>query len=197
MLEARRPPSKSFCGTAPSIDRLKDERVGTIRRQCEQGLVPYAARSIDSTHPQPAPYGLRRTISMPDCNEMRVLHNAKIIIKPISDLKRIRSVSFEPEVLLASAVAENDLTEAQSLIDKYKLNIDHQSASGLTALHYAALEGSFECLELLVNKGARIDILDSKGCSPLDFAVRGGNFDCAAYLIKAGAEIKRIVNGLR
>ncbi|EDO38657.1 predicted protein, partial [Nematostella vectensis] len=95
------------------------------------------------------------------------------------------------------AVAENDLTEAQSLIDKYKLNIDHQSASGLTALHYAALEGSFECLELLVNKGARIDILDSKGCSPLDFAVRGGNFDCAAYLIKAGAEIKRIVNGLR
>jgi ankyrin repeat protein len=112
-------------------------------------------------------------------------------------VKKTRSVSFAPEILLFNAVVENDVSELEGLIHKHNVNVNYRSPSGLTASHYAALEGGFECLKVLVESGASIDVLDAQGCSPLDFAVRGGHFDCAAYLIKAGAEITKIVNGMK
>lgn len=111
-------------------------------------------------------------------------------------MKRTRSVSFAPEIVLFAAVADNDVAELTKIMQKEEIDINHQSPSGLTALHYAAAEGSYECVQLLIDSGAEVELVDSQGCSALDFAVRGGHFDCASFLIKAGAEIKKIVNGL-
>lgn len=198
MLSAnRRPFSKSFSGTPPSLDRLKDERCGAVKaRKYSQAFVYYSekpsfALNIQRNH-------LRRAHSLPDCNELTVLQNrAKKDGKTNEKtVKRTRSVSFEPEVLLFNAVVENNVSELNELISKHRVNINYNSPSGLSALHYASLEGSFECMKILIDNGAEIDIQDSQGCSPLDFAVRGGNFDCAAFLIKEGAAITKIINGM-
>lgn len=191
---------QSFCGFAPSVERLKDERYGRVKAR------KYSEASI--THkinwpPSEKDLGvLRRTVSLPDCQEMARMHSKRptrskeVFSDPPAGVKRTRSVSFAPEVVFFTAVADNDVAELTRLMHKEEIDVNHQSPSGLTALHYAAAEGSFECLQLLLDCGAEVELLDSQGCSALDFAVRGGNFDCASFLIKAGAEIKKIVNGL-
>ena len=191
---------QSFCGFAPSVERLKNERYGRVKAR------KYSEASI--THkinwpPNEKDLGvLRRVASLPDCQEMARMQaksparSKAVFSDPPAGVKRTRSVSFAPEVVFFTAVADNDVAELTRLMHKEDIDVNHQSPSGLTALHYAAAEGSFECLQLLLDCGAEVELLDSQGCSALDFAVRGGHFDCASFLIKAGAEIKKIVNGL-
>ena len=196
---------QSFCGFVPSLERKKDERYGHVKQR------KYSVASL--THKINKPpnaadlWQLRRAYSLPDCKELEKMYcprkssrsNCKAIISDIpagGAMKRTRSVSFAPEVVLFAAVADNDVAELTKIMLKGEIDINHQSPSGLTALHYAAAEGSYECVELLIDSGAEVDVVDSQGCSALDFAVRGGHFDCASHLIRAGAEIKKIVNGL-
>lgn len=196
MLSApRRPPSKSFSGTPPSVNKLKDERCSIIKaRKYAKTFIYYSENPrLPTIHPE----RLRRTLSLPDCNEMTTQSytRPKTTQEQIK-VKRTRSVSFEPEILLFNAVVENDVFELKELINQHHVDVNHSSPSGLCALHYSALEGSFDCMKVLIANGAEIDVQDNQGCSPLDFAVRGGHFDCATYLIKAGAEISKIVNGI-
>lgn len=191
---------QSFCGFAPSVERMKDERYGRVKTR------KYSEASIKhkiNRPPNERDLGvLRRASSLPDCQEMARMHSKRptrskeIFSDPPNGIKRTRSVSFAPEVVFFTAVADNDVDELTRIMQKEEIDVNHQSPSGLTALHYAAAEGSFECLQLLIDYGAEVELLDSQGCSALDFAVRGGHFDCASFLIKAGAEIKKIVNGL-
>lgn len=71
---------------------------------------------------------------------------------------------------------------------------------GSTPLHYAALSGSTECLELLLTVNARVmtdgrycfdgvDIADRDGATPLHVACRSAHCDCAMYLIAANANV--------
>lgn len=185
----------------PSVERMKDERYGRVKaRKYSEASMKH---KINRPPPNEQDMGvLRRASSLPDCQEMARMHSKRparskaIFSDPPDGFKRTRSVSFAPEVLLFTAVADNDVAELTRIMHKEEIDLNHQSPSGLTALHYAAAEGSFECVQLLIDFGAEVELLDSQGCSALDFAVRGGHFDCASFLIKAGAEIKKIVNGL-
>ena len=179
---------------------MKDERYsrGKARKYSEASV-----RHKINRPPNERDLGvLRRASSLPDCQEMarmlskRPSRSKAIFSEPSDRLKRTRSVSFAPEIVFLTAVADNDVDELERIMHKEDIDVNHQSPSGLTALHYAAAEGSFECLQVLIGYGAEVELLDSQGCTALDFAVRGGHFDCASYLIKAGAEIKKIVNGL-
>lgn len=193
---------QSFCGFAPSLERKKDERFGHVKQR--KYSVVSQTRKINTAPNETDLGGLRRAFSLPDCKEIaRMLSRkpswSKTIFSdapPQGSMKRTRSVSFAPEVVLFVAVADNDVAELRKIMQKDDIDINHQSPSGLTALHYAAAEGSYECMQLLLDSGAEVELVDSQGCSALDFAVRGGHFDCASCLIKAGAEIKKIINGL-
>lgn len=197
---------QSFCGFAPSLERRKDERYGHIRQR--KYSVASLTHKINNSPNGADMWELRRASSLPDCKEIAKMHSrkpsrSKAIISdappaaPEGGMKRTRSVSFAPEVVFFAAVADNDVAELTKIMLKGEIDINHQSPSGLTALHYAAAEGSYECVELLIDNGAEVELVDSQGCSALDFAVRGGHFDCASCLIRAGAEIKKIVNGLK
>lgn len=72
------------------------------------------------------------------------------------------------------------------------------NVGGSTPLHYAALSGSTECLELLLTVNARlmtdgrycfdgVNITDRDGATPLHVACRSAHSDCAMYLIAANA----------
>ena len=58
---------------------------------------------------------------------------------------------------------------------------------GLTALIFAAREGSLDCVQLLLKAGADINQTSVDGSSPLLVAVQNGNYSIATYLVEHGA----------
>ncbi len=60
---------------------------------------------------------------------------------------------------------------------------------GLTPLLFAAREGCIECLRVLLDGGADIDLADPDGTTPLVFALLNRNWEAAKFLIEAGADV--------
>ena len=108
---------------------------------------------------------------------------------------RTKSVSFQPEVLLVTAVAEDDIEECERILQKCDVDVNYKTASGQSLLHHAALSGSFNCIRLLIEHGANVNAIDCTGRSVLDGAVRNGHFDCAAELIHNGAMVEKLAVG--
>lgn len=63
----------------------------------------------------------------------------------------------------------------------------YRPAGGLTPLLYAAREGCDECVRLLVEGGAEVNLPDPDEISALIIAIDNGNYDIAKYLIENGA----------
>nr|XP_057918917.1 ankyrin repeat and SOCS box protein 12b [Doryrhamphus excisus]XP_057918918.1 ankyrin repeat and SOCS box protein 12b [Doryrhamphus excisus] len=93
---------------------------------------------------------------------------------------------------LNNAVSSNDVTLLSELLsqESYRRCINARSGWGVpvTPLRTAAALGHLKCLELLMEHGAEIDILDVKAQTPLFTAVSGKHLDCVAALLKAGAD---------
>ncbi|KAM6928312.1 serine/threonine-protein phosphatase 6 regulatory ankyrin repeat subunit C-like [Xenentodon cancila] len=68
-------------------------------------------------------------------------------------------------------------------------DINMPDDNGRTCLHAAASGGNIECLNLLLNSAAELDIKDSLGRSPLHYAAANGNSQCTIALVRAGAEV--------
>jgi ankyrin repeat protein len=64
-------------------------------------------------------------------------------------------------------------------------------SGGFTALLYAAREACVECVSVLVDGGADVDLADPDGITPLVLALLNRNFDTAGRLIELGADVNR------
>ena len=62
---------------------------------------------------------------------------------------------------------------------------------GWTALAYAARQGCADCVKVLAEGGADLNLVSPEGISPLLMATLNGRFDAAAALIEAGADVNR------
>jgi len=62
---------------------------------------------------------------------------------------------------------------------------------GITAMLFAVREGCMDCVKVLLEKGAKIDLPDPEGLTPLISAVFNAHFDVAKYLIEQGANVNR------
>jgi ankyrin repeat protein len=60
---------------------------------------------------------------------------------------------------------------------------------GLTALLFAARQGSLECVRVLTKSGADVNQTSADGSSPLLVAVQNGYYDMALYLMDHGANV--------
>jgi ankyrin repeat protein len=87
------------------------------------------------------------------------------------------------ELLLASV--EKLTSDKKAYIDR--LNEDHN-----TALHLAALQAHIPVIELLLQNGADIDIVDSAGYTALGLAIRYNRVEVIDLLLKNGADLKKI-----
>ncbi|GAB1316314.1 hypothetical protein MFIFM68171_06524 [Madurella fahalii] len=58
-----------------------------------------------------------------------------------------------------------------------------------TPVHMAALKGQVKILEILLNKGADINVIDSTGRTPLHCAVEGSRMDTVKLLVDRGADV--------
>ena len=113
----------------------------------------------------------------------------------LTTFSRTRSVTFEPEILLITAVTDDDYSECKKILQSNKVDVNYRTASGQSIIHFAALAGSIDCIKLLIEYGADINVLDYDGKSVLDGAVRNGHFDCAVELINNGAMVEKLVQG--
>ena len=110
---------------------------------------------------------------------------------PRSALKRRveKRVKFPADILLDIAIKNDDFVEACHLIKSRKVDFNRVGCNGLTPLHRAAIEGSYECLQLLIDLGANVNTRDELGWTPLHDAVFHGHVNCALVLMSAGADL--------
>ncbi|KAM9254439.1 ankyrin repeat and KH domain-containing protein 1 isoform 7-T7 [Dugong dugon] len=81
------------------------------------------------------------------------------------------------------------------LLDKgADVNAPPVPSSRDTALTIAADKGHYKFCELLINRGAHIDVRNKKGNTPLWLAANGGHFDVVQLLVQAGADVDAIDN---
>ena len=89
--------------------------------------------------------------------------------RPIADLL-IAHGKKVPSWMLPRAcrpdVSTNELHRVKVLLD-YGASLDDRGREGLTALHYAVRGGKLPLIQLLLERGARPDVLDDYGLTPL------------------------------
>ena len=110
---------------------------------------------------------------------------------PRSALKRRveKRVTFPADIMLDIAIKNDDFVEACNVIKSRKVDFNRVGCNGITPLHRAAIEGSYQCLQLLVDLGANVNARSVLGWTPLHDAVFHGHGSCALVLINAGADL--------
>ena len=97
-------------------------------------------------------------------------------------------VSQSADTALADAARRGDVDAVRSLIAA-GVSIDSALGDGMSAVHWAAANGSVEIAELLIEAGARLDGVTRIGdYTALHLASRAGHSDVAVTLLDAGAD---------
>ena len=100
-----------------------------------------------------------------------------------------KTVTFEREDLVRSAIFSHDLSEFEEVCQQWEANFNKKLSDGLTPLHLASISGSYRIVQLILKHGGKIDETDDLGWTPLHYAVSYGNIPCALVLLQAGADI--------
>src|ERR1700733_9824007 len=66
-----------------------------------------------------------------------------------------------------------------------------RSPGGMTAMLFAAREGCLDCVNALLEHGAKVDLPDPEGVTPLISSLFNAHFNVAKYLIEKGASVDR------
>jgi ankyrin repeat protein len=96
------------------------------------------------------------------------------------------------------AAEKGDLQKIKTLLrDNPDLVSSKDVGLGRTPLHWAAIKGHIEVVELLLANGAAVNAKDRHGDTPLHAAAEGGRYDAAALLLAKGAEVNmRDIEGI-
>ncbi|XP_070765650.1 CARD- and ANK-domain containing inflammasome adapter protein [Enoplosus armatus] len=105
------------------------------------------------------------------------------LLKP-EDSKPAQS---KPDNLIHVIATDGELVLLEELLEDTDINI--VNSSNETLLHVAAEYGHLSIIELLIRKGARLDMQDNKGHTALHKAASRGHTETVRTLIQAGAPI--------
>ena len=97
--------------------------------------------------------------------------------------------------IIRTAIQENNRLDLLNTLNRKHANINALGSDGLAAIHYAAILGTRQIVEMLICFGAKINLKSKDGDYPLDLAVRAGSFSVAQYLIERGACVDNVING--
>ena len=94
-----------------------------------------------------------------------------------------------PDLSIHEAVINRDIEAVKQHLAA-GTNVDEKDGVGWTPLHYAAVEGNKEVVELLITKGADVNAKDDQsGETPLHFAAFSGHKEIVELLIAKGADV--------
>lgn len=103
--------------------------------------------------------------------------------------QEIINMLLDKDAEVSERVSKED-SEVQKAVNKGRQPI-HTAVDrdGKQPIHYAAMGGQIEALEMLLGKGAQLDATDNAGKTPLHSAVLSGNVDMIANLKEKGADL--------
>jgi uncharacterized protein len=87
---------------------------------------------------------------------------------------------------LLSAVWQGDAMIVAMRLGLGEVDVNGRDKSGRTALHIAAMRGHAEVAEVLLAKGATVEVHDADGWTPLHWAMASGAHDVTEVLRKHG-----------
>jgi ankyrin repeat protein len=135
------------------------------------------------------------------------LDAAKLLIKHGADLNAVENWGGQTALMWAAARQHPDmvklLIENGAILNKRaqvrdwerrvtaEPRVKEMLSGGLTPLLYAVREDCLECVRVLVESGADMNLPDPDNVSPLILALINMRFDIAKYLIEAGAEVNQ------
>ena len=91
---------------------------------------------------------------------------------------------------IADAAMKRDAAAVRSLI-KQGADVNAAQGDGMTALHWAAMQGDAELVKMLVSAGARTEVTTRNAAYvPLHLAARAGNAAAVSALLDAGANVR-------
>ncbi|VDI41242.1 Hypothetical predicted protein, partial [Mytilus galloprovincialis] len=77
--------------------------------------------------------------------------------------------------MLMSMIIGNQYRSVSDLLSGPKFDVNYaHGRPNRNLLHIAANCGSYECLNILLKKGANVNFQDMSGCTPLHLAARNG-----------------------
>lgn len=118
-------------------------------------------------------------------------------------IKRRRRVRFERTAEFLAVCASGDTEEAKAMLKEAREKSSGEKASGdnvvncanadgITALHQACIDGSFEVVTFLLSQGANVNQVDNEGWTPLHVAASCGNTEITEYLLQQGASLSSV-----
>ncbi|XP_068745803.1 ankyrin repeat domain-containing protein 53-like [Montipora capricornis] len=113
------------------------------------------------------------------------------------DTRKAYSVSKEHGLAPVHLAAQNGQLEClKAMIEKYKVDVNFQSASGWRPLHLAIKKSTkkrgLRCVKYLLENGADPSLPTNAGITPVHQAASDGHVKCLQELIKYGAKIDAI-----
>ena len=116
------------------------------------------------------------------------IHIAKNLLEK-EDIQPDKKGPNGGETSLMVAARERQLETLKLLLDRDDVNINAKSSKGVPIIHLAIESGSLECLNVFLNKGARIEARDDDGATPFIKAGENANKPIIQRLLKAGADV--------
>ena len=90
---------------------------------------------------------------------------------------------------LVAAVTNGDVATARALLDA-EPGLARADRGGASPLHYAAVHGQREAVDLLIDRGADLEALDTEyGATPIGWANEKGHMDLVRHLRARGAHV--------
>ena len=87
---------------------------------------------------------------------------------------------------------EGKYLTSKFLIEECNVAINDKDIYGQNPIYYAAREGKLNVCELLVEKGADVNLEDKFGQSCLFYAIRQGQYDIVEFLIRNGIDVNKV-----
>lgn len=101
-----------------------------------------------------------------------------------------KNVAFPLDVLLFSAIEENASSELAEIIETNKIDVNLcRNSRGRPPLHRAVQLGAVDCVRVLLNNSADVNLRDSTNSLAVSLAISARQFECLVLLIESGASV--------
>jgi ankyrin repeat protein len=138
-----------------------------------------------------ADINLLDNINMPPLNTAINEKNteiANILIERGANVNYKNIYGITPQHLAAKTKNNSVL---KNLLSKKEIEIDPMDNTGASPLIYASIIGDIECMKILLDNGANINVIDINGRTPIFYALESGQIDALKLLIDKGADLNK------
>lgn len=89
--------------------------------------------------------------------------------------------------VIFSAIYYRDKTLLKELLCSHSIDVNNLNEDGISAMHFAAIVGSVQCMQVLLEHGAFLESVDLRGQTPMHYAFIMENTGAVEWLRENGA----------